>query len=342
LGIFQENPDLLRDVRDIVAISPSEIWLASGFPDVSGASIFRFDSQTDEFTPFPVSDPHGNRLFPDDLLLTRAGSLWALFGSRSYSLLARLDPAKGRFEVVTDKDHLLDPAQMEQPPYFTTSNSLLAEEPDGTIIVVLNGQIYHYDPTTNSARLLLRADSGLEVESIAVSKDGNVWFTSGQDLAVRELDLSDGLIWYYGPPPGMTELDAGYYAVNWMRKPFEVDSAGRVWVSDFGWLQRIDGSKRYAWHVNPRSAVFISIYDSEFLYMYDRPLAAYQLSDGDLWFTTFWTTVLHDPETNKWCWTATAGGPLAEDALGNVWLIDQLGPQIYRYAFNLGSWPPDK
>ena len=89
LGIFQENPDLLRDVRDIVAISPSEIWLASGFPDVSGASIFRFDSQTDEFTPFPVSDPHGNRLFPDDLLLTRAGSLWALFGSRSYSLLAR-------------------------------------------------------------------------------------------------------------------------------------------------------------------------------------------------------------------------------------------------------------
>ena len=132
---------------------------------------------------------------------------------------------------------------MEQPPYFTTSNSLLAEEPDGTIIVVLNGQIYHYDPTTNSARLLLRADSGLEVESIAVSKDGNVWFTSRQDLAVRELDLSDGLIWYYGPPPGMTELDAGYYAVNWMRKPFEVDSAGRVWVSDFGWLQRIDGSK---------------------------------------------------------------------------------------------------
>ena len=42
-------------------------------------------------------------------------------------------------------------------------------------------------------------------------------------------------------------------------------------------------------------AVFISIYDSSSLYMYDRPLAAYQLSDGDLWFTTGRTTVRHDP-----------------------------------------------
>ena len=94
LGIFQENP--ICSVTFVISLryrqarfgSPRDFPMCLALP--SSGSI-----------PRPTNSPHSRYqtrtaidFSSDDLLLTRAGSLWALFGSRSYSLLARLRPSQ--------------------------------------------------------------------------------------------------------------------------------------------------------------------------------------------------------------------------------------------------------
>ena len=301
----------------------------------SNNSIIKYNIDTHQVKKYAILGRAGSGFVADSLLVTRDGSLWArlslLISEPNYSVLARYDEAKDQFDVVRDKDGLLLPTTIEALHNLFSKPAVLAEEPDASLVVVLDGEIYQYDLIENRAQLLLGHSSGFDVNSIAASNDGHIWFLSGADLSIRELDPHDGKIWDYGPPPGINGEGVAIPLAD-MPKPLEVDDKGRVWVGDYGWLEPTSQESRYAWHEIDRSPIFVNIYDPEFLYRWERPYAVSQLSDGNLWFRSILGIFQFDENANAWCWVATASGPLTEDGTGNVWLVDK---QIYRYGYQM-------
>jgi len=332
LGPMQRNPPILAGATDAVARSRNEIWIG-GFPVDSEDSIVRYDATTREIQGYVLRDASGRPFIADDLLVTRDNTLWALLDSTgdrpSFSALAKYDPSKDEFTVVADQEGLLTQTSAQVVTHPRPPQALLAQAPDGRIVVGMNGGIYDYDPGINQARTVLANSSGFAVTSFAVSRDGHIWFVTKADNSIRELNATSGTISDYGPPPGSDPSDP-YDQLSSMRKPLEIDSKGRIWVSDFGWLGSVAGETRYVWHPVARSPVFISIYDPEYRYLWERPFRVYQSSGGDIWFVAFRTTVRFNPESNSWCWSATRSGPMTEDQNGKLWLVDS---QIYRYGY---------
>lgn len=334
LGLFQRGVPLLVAPNDVVARSAGQLWIA-GHPDDSKNSIVRYDLNAHENKQYAILGPGGIAFVADSLLVARDGSLWAhlslLSSEHDYSVLAKYDEAKDRFDVVTDKDGLLIPSTTGPVHTIFSRPEVLAEEPDGRLVVVLDGKIYLYDAVENRARQILGSNSGLNVRSIAPSKDGHIWFVGDGDLSIRELDPGDGRIWDYGPPPGINGEGVEVPLAD-MPKPLEVDAEGRVWVGDYGWLETTNEGSRYAWHAIDRTPMFINIYDPEYLYKWERPYAIYQFSDGSLWYRSSLGIFRFNADSNAWCWVATASGPLAEDGNGNLWLVDK---QIYKYGYQM-------
>ncbi|MGA9191986.1 MAG: hypothetical protein WBZ24_09655 [Anaerolineales bacterium] len=334
LDVFQHNVQLLRSATDVATRLGDEIWIA-GYPIDSDDSILLYSAVTRKIQGFAVLDSRGRPFMADDLLVASDNSLWALLdatGSGSgYSALAKYVASKNHFDIVDDEDGLLRHAFDHVEIYPNPPQTLLAQEPDGRLVIGMNGEIYEYDPATNRAVRLLAHNSGFTVTSLAVSQGGDIWFVAREDNSIRELDPASGTISDFGPPPGSDPFDPNDQ-LSWMAKPLEIDEEGRVWVADFGWLGTESGEARYKWHAISRSTIFLSIYDPEFLYKWERPSRVYQSSNGDIWFVAFLTTVQFSPDANTWCWSSTRSGPMAEDRDGNLWLVDR---QIYRYEYEL-------
>jgi len=331
LNEVQVNKMNQASVFDVVARSGNEIWLAS-YPDTLGNSILRYRTDTGDIRAYRVLDQHGKGYVAGNLFVAHDGSLWArLITEQDYSILAQYDPQKDEFRIVTDQSGLLLPSKDIRITWNGRTQPVLDETPDGNLILALNGEIYVYNPRTNLARRILGRDKGLDVNSIAVSKDGHVWFTTSNELSIRELDPTNGTLWDYGPPPGVT-ADDPVNLFSLVSKAMVIDGAGRVWVTDFGWLGHTNQEMRYIWEPISRSTIFISIYDPDYEYMWIRPDAIYQFSDGNIWYQSGLGIVRFNVQTSEWCWTATLTGPLAEDSKGNLWFV--ANGQIYKYKLH--------
>ena len=335
LNKAQINRLILYKVNDIVTRSENEIWFAD-YPDTSENSIMRYNSDTGGIRKYAILGQNGKGFVAEELLAANDGTLWArltmLGVEPNYSVLARYNSQKDGFDIVIDQDGLLRPVTTGGVHNISPGQSVLAQALDGSLSLVLDGEIYVYNPTTNQAKRILGHDQGFHVNSIATSKDGHVWFITGNDFSIRELDPTDGAIWNYGPPPGMTANDLAD-ALTVMPKPLKVDDTGRVWVSDYGWLEPTNQDTRYEWHEISRSTVFISIYNPDYEYVWIRPDAVYQFSDGNMWYLSGIGVVQFNRQTGVWCWSATKSGPLAEDSNGTLWLVTN--DQIYKYKYKL-------
>jgi ligand-binding sensor domain-containing protein len=317
-------------VFDVVARFDHEIWLAS-YADALGNSIIRYRTDTGDIKAYGVLDQNGKGYVAGNLFVAHDGNLWARFITKQgYSILAQYEPQKDEFRIITDQDGLLIPPKEIKIIWNGRTQPVLNETPDGNLVIALNGVIYIYDPRTNQAKQILGRDKGLDVNSIAVSKDGHVWFTTSNELSIRELDPTNGNLWDYGPPPGVT-ADDPLDLFSLVSKAIEIDGAGRVWVSDFGWLEPSQET-RYVWHPILRSTIFISIYDPEYEYLWIRPDAPFEFSDGNIWYESGIGIVHLNMQNSLWCWKATESGPLAEDTNGNLWLV--AGGQIYKYEIH--------
>jgi hypothetical protein len=326
----------MSSARDIVAQSGDTIWIATT-PDNSGTdepknSIIRYRTDTGEIKAHELLDENGFGRAVLDLFATHDGNLWIIFITNEYkheySILARYDPQKDEFSVVADRDRLLSPPTNIEMTWDGSAQPVISETPDESLVVALNGEIFLYYSATNEAKRILGRDKGLDVKTIATSKDGHIWFITGNDFSIRELDPVDGTIWNYGPPPGITSDDSADRLTS-MSKAIEIDDAGRVWVSDYGWLEPSQKT-RYMWHPIARSPIFIHIDDPEYKYLWIRPEALYQFSDGNMWYQSGIGIVQFNMQSGSWCWKATESGPLAEDMNGNIWLVAH--GQIYKYA----------
>jgi len=334
LGIIQRSIPILDAATDAVSRAGHEIWI-TGYATESGDSIVRYDTKTQEIDEYAVFDHNGEPFSGVDLLVTAEGTLWALMlksGPESKHLaLTKYDASENQFQLVDDKNGLLDPEVSLLDFVPRAPQSLLAETPDGRLVIGRDGVIDIYNPATNQAAEVLGRNSGLVVTSLAVSKEGYIWFVTKNDTSVRELDPTGGTIFDYGPPPDIdAENPEDQWA--WMGQPLVIDNGGRIWFSDFGYLERFDGAEGYRWHSITRSDLFISIYDPEYLFKWERPHRTYQFANRDIWLVGSLTTVRYDPVTDGWCWIAPSSGPLAEDEDGHLWLVDR---QIYRYEYKL-------
>ena len=316
-------------ISDIVYRAPDEIWLAT-YADDSGNSVVRYSTETGDIKDYGILDETGKGYSAGDLFKTSDGNLWArIISHNGYSLLAVYDAKFDKFEIVLDKEGLLTPPQNIKISWNGRTQPVLDEEPGGKLVVAINGEILLYDPTTNQAKRILNRSKGFEVSSISVSKDGHVWFTSSDDLSIRELDPINGTITDYGPPPNIENDPVDLFSL--LDKILEIDNEGRIWVADFGWLEK--GSEdRYVWKSTARSSLFINIYDPEYEYIWIRPSAVYQFSDGNIWYSSGLGVMRFNEKNGDWCWKATKSGLLAEDQSGNLWLI--ANGQLYKYAIN--------
>jgi hypothetical protein len=329
-----DNLDLYLSI-DLVMQPGNKMWIA-GYPDASGNSIVRYNTATGEAKKYAIFDQNGKGFVADDLLEESDGTLWArlvMVGTEpNYSVLATYDSEQDGFSIVTDQGELLKPVPTGGTHYIDTGHVGLAEAPDGVLVIVLDGKIYTYDPVMNQAKLILGSYNGSFVNTIAVSRNGHIWFIAQNDPSIRELDPIKGTIWNYGSPPGITMNDPADQITS-MPKAIQIDNDGRVWVSDFGWLEPTNQETRYKWHAISRSSVFISIYDPEYMYLWTRPYTVYQFSDGNIWYVSGIGIVRFNFHTGEWCWKATEFGPLGEDADGNIWLVTTKG-QIYEYKID--------
>jgi sugar lactone lactonase YvrE len=329
------NPQLTKSIAnkirrtsifDIVFQVTDEIWLAS-YADDSGNSIIRYRTDIGDIKGYGIIDETGKGYTAGDLYVASDGNLWARVINRNeYSLLAVYDPKLDKFEIVIDQANLLTPQPNIEISWNGRTQPVLNEEPDGKLVVTLNGEIFLYNSKTNQAKRILSRSKGFDVNSISVSEDGHVWFTSSNELSIRELDPISGSIIDYGPPPNTENDPMNLFSL--VEKVLEIDNEGRIWVSDFGWLEKgLDD--RYVWHSVARSSLFISIYDKEYEYIWIRPSGVYQFSDGNIWYASGLGIIRFNEKNGEWCWKATESGLLAEDEKGNLWLI--ANGQLYKY-----------
>jgi hypothetical protein len=296
-------------------------------------TIMRYDMDTKEISTYGIRDKAGNIYLAANLFETSDGILWVRGTSRQdYSVLARYDKAKDEFQVVIDQDKLFAPPIESDRTRGLPTQPVFGETDDGYLVVVLNGEIFTYNPTTNQASLVLDRERGENVDTIMVSETGQIWFTTHSDLSIRMLDPVDGTLVNYGPPPAM-KLSYPNYSSDFL-KAIEIDQQGRIWFLDYGWLEP-DENAQYTWQPIERSTVYICIDNPEYEYFWTRPTFIYQFSDGNMWYSSGVggggiSIVEYDVEANKWCWKATKAGPLAEDGYGNIWLV--AGSQIYKYT----------
>ncbi len=307
------------------------MWIVNRGP-TREKTIIRYDVDTQEIRTYGIGDKAGDLYFAANLFETSDGILWVKGKSpQHYSVLARYDAAMDGFQLVMDQGKLFAPPIVSERTRGLPNQPVFGETADGDLIVALNGEIFTYNPTTNQANLILDRERGGNVDTIAVSDTGKIWFTTHRDLSIRMFDPEAETLVNYGPPPDMQLNDHNY--VSAFLKPLEIDQRGRIWFLDYGRLE-IDENGQYAWQPIERSGVFISINNPEFEYVWTRPDLIYQFSDGNMWYSSGVggggiSIVEYDTEENKWCWKGTKAGALAEDGYGNIWLV--AGSQFYKY-----------
>lgn len=342
LGIFQyrsmpvvHTTPVTKPIYGKIVIDGENVWFTYS-PD---NSLARFNRQTNQIKYYSMPDQHNRPFWVEDLYLAHDGTLWAVLAgiqpNGGYSALARYLPDKDQFEIVRDKNGLFDRARgasVQDSPW--PSDRHLGELPDGRLVVVLNNEIYSYEPATNQAKLIMQGPQVGALGTIAVGKDGNIWFVTSLPFAISNLQVVDsktGKVTDYGAPPALARIYETESELARASQMIALDQQGRVWVSYFDRLEP-DANGQYGWHSMRLPSVFVNTFDPYYYYRWANVYSTNVFSNGNVWFATDIGIVKYAVENDNWCLSAEvktfSSYPLAEDADGNVWTI--IDNQIYK------------
>jgi streptogramin lyase len=315
-----------RPIYEKILANGKDVW----FTYSPNHSLARYDTQSHELKLYSIPDNRGLPLRVSDIFLAENQTLWTILNSpqpsAGYSVLARYQPDTDAFEIITDEDDVLTRlGETSANP----SSRRLAELPDGQLAIVMNGDIYLFDPFMNRAKLLL--DNG-NVESIATGKEDSVWFVNQyKDVSLRVVNTRTGEVTDYGTPPQLAKNIKTQAELLEASKAIAVDQQGRVWVSYFDRLEPI-ANGQYSWHSIDLPSVFVNTFDPYYSYRWANVYATNVFSNGDIWFTSDIGIVKYDVSNAHWCLSAKvktlANYPIAEDSNGDIWTI--VDNQIYK------------
>jgi hypothetical protein len=318
-----------------ILIMGASIWILPS--DVT--KIFQYDMNTQEWKIYTTI----NNYFavPATLFITKDGTLWGIdtrtedFASRDqFSLLSKYNEITDRFEFVKDTDSVLENVSpTSYPPYVAEDqNGLLwffGSLPRDTDV-----NLYSFDPTSRKARinLTLSQPDWFPEPSLAIAKDGAIWFANGgpkKQLVTywpdtHQLKLYSGL-------PNLNEIGGAGYLF--------FDRTGRLWLSNKGWLDFTNPNEPTWYEIIP-SPVFLTDHGwfpalgdgLPSRYGWVAPYEISQTSNGWLWFTTSTGTIRLDLEKEEWCLFTTGISPVAEDENGNLWIV--VFGKLYKYRLN--------
>lgn len=329
-----ENITLNRkfySAQDIL-VYDNQIWIAHA------NGLVRFNATHNEFKTYQIQVYSLPKYYSFAALYLQNGEIWAILSS-SESALAKYDSTKDEFLIIHDEDDLLSHGHGPT----VDGKPLIGELSNGKLVFVLGWEIFTYDPISQRAEKLLGLESGIRVNTIAISKDDIVWFTTVNDHVIRSLNLETGKLVAYGGPPSLVRDEAMQTGLAQdSSKAIIVDSKGRVWVGYFDRLES-DQNGNYQWYEVKRPTIFVDdthIYDTFDRAVYDykwTPVySVAEFSDGNLWFVTGIGSVVYDKNEDYWCWSVPqpfwgdAFSPIAEDENGDIWMVDDETKQIYK------------
>jgi hypothetical protein len=337
--IFNTNSNIYQKV----AVAGKDVWITYFSQEYR---IARYDTQTHDITQYRV--PLDKIAFEGvtDLYVTHDGVLWITLSyfneaHKDYSALARYKPESDSFEIVIDQGGLLDHAYLTTaiPDVNDSSDKHLGELSDGQLVVVLGRNIYLYNPTKNSAHLILDHNKNWEVASISVGPDDNIWsevftvFPDKEDFSLKRLNPETGQITDYGIPPQARKKVRAQLELGDATKALAVDRNGSVWISYFDRLEpNPDGG--YDWHPIKLPPVFVNTFYPEYTYSWANVYSTHTASDGNIWFGSDIGIVKYDVKNKSWCLSAEVKTlyeyPITEDAEGNIWTV--VDGQIYKFT----------
>jgi len=316
-------------ITSLVARSSNDIWMT-----VYNTAIVNYRPSTGQLITYTVRVGE-NEFVPRRLFLAQDSVLWGI--GMAYDIphkewfagfLSRYDATEDRFRVVMDDEKIL--VNNDRWDFVT-----VAEDSQENLWFAVNNTLIRYDPTSEQAEQINTQDWGLVFTYFTIAADDTLWLSAASQIApdpktyrVYHYDPRTGTLQDYGTPPG---AHADKYAHNFN---LAFDRAGRLWASDFGWLEFIAPDK-WLWYQVIRSPVFIHdrIPGSEKLYYWTHPQPPYESSDGYFWFQSGAGVVRLDLAQGEWCLMTTAQGSFFEDEKHNLWLAGDEG-QIYKYRLS--------
>ena len=339
-----ESEEHYLSVADTVA-TDEEIWLARG-----REGILRYNNQTGEHKYYSIQDERNEPFRNIDILLSENGTLWVLMESinkMGYVALARYNPIKDTFEVITDKSSILQQREMQDNAANYVDSQVLAETDDGKIIMPFAGRLLVYDPMTNMAEYLLPEDfvtpqlnRYYPITAIAISEN-QVWFTVAKDMDLRSLNLETRELKNYGHAQSILD-DPNWRSLDMSYRPIAIDGRGRVWMGYFTRLVK-DEDGNYSWEQISLPPHFVNRDIERNAYVWGRLRSIYTSSDGDLWFNTPVGLIKYDVDTDSWCNSMPVEEffIVTEDENNTLWLVlgDKKWLTLGRYSAGIYKYP---
>lgn len=285
---------------------------------------FRYRTDTKQWSSISFKSD-GNEVIPSNLFQDQNGSVWGLqYTSQStLPLILRLKDDEGNFEFISDVgDELTTEWRSDTAP--------IVDEEGNFWLILKNNKLnkmvlFSFDPRTLKATSHI---SGKEYEfggSIAIAQDGSIFLLRPKEKELvqyfpntdksRVINLNDAI------EGKLTEY--GYPILFF-------DHSGRIWMSDFGWLDLTTGDYP-AWHQIIRSPLFIIKNESPlYTYVWARPYPMLEEPDGRLLFKNGGGLTWLDPGTGIWCKFTSIDTNVLTDQNGDLWLLDK--NKLYRYS----------
>jgi hypothetical protein len=318
---INESSQLYEGLSDI-AVRDGIVWVAFSH------HVVRYDSVSGKARSYKIDGLDKYVIL--DLLFSGVGELWtSIYLQDQGSLaLAYYNSASDSFEMVSIKGEILQ-ATREGDSFLFTTPQILAESPEGKILMSFGNNILAYDPKVNTASYLLPQGFSLPVAALDVS--GNkVWFSVGtgssnqkpDDRDLWSIDLKTGELVNYGHGASILLDDHNWASLfEGDYRSIAVDKLGRVWMGYFARLTP-DQNGEYAWEQVTYPPEFVVGDDPDHIYLWARLDSIYTSSAGHLWFNSVAGLVEYDPEQDTWCKSMPISPPMSvtEDEQGNMWM----------------------
>jgi hypothetical protein len=274
----------------------SDIWILAN----NGQGLFQYRTDTKEWSVNKTTNASTSSL----LFLDSEGNVWSarVDTLASIPFLSRYDKEKGEFIPVYDNGDTWN---------LTVSSVKVDDE--GIFWMMVNNRGVHqltsFNPSTLKATIQLESpDYGYSLE---ISPDNKILFGDQKDNSIIAYSPTTGKVDSYKIP--LTVYFGSYIELF-------LDSYGRLWVNDFGWMD-LSGSTPHQWFTVVRSPVFIDFPEGIGQWAWPRPTFSTESPDGLLWFRTIRGTGWLDTKTGTWCLFTTYDSDILQDREHTLWML---------------------
>jgi streptogramin lyase len=278
----------------------SEIWVLSN----NWQGIFQYRTDTQEW----IVNKTGNIEDISLLFLDKEGNVWSArvnyLGPSFTSLpfLSRYDKEKGEFIPVYDNGDT-----------WTLTVSSVKVDDEGIFWMMVDNRGVHqltsFNPSTLKATIQLESpDYGYSLE---ISPDNKILFGDQKDNSLIVYSPDTGKVDSYKIPLTV------YFGLG---VDLFLDSYGRLWVNDFGWMD-LSTSTSHQWFTVVRSPIFIDFPEGIGQWGWTSPTFSTESADGLLWFRSIRGTGWLDTNTGTWCLFTTYDSDILQDNEHNLWML---------------------